>query len=367
MFIKSPFNFFHYFKKKNKMKNVVILFYIITLSIHQAQSAPEGYEKGNGGIQLACTKESVLGDGVYTLDRIEGELVFKLPPASYLHSMSDENKIVQSLLDQLRLINPGRATLYEKWFKEILTQREFISDFSLYPLSDADIVYLPKSCDIKQAAIFTTSRGTDNSRFIFDQNLWKRSSALDRAYLIMHELIYREARLSENLHQTPRPSRFINAWLFAQAKPFSEDLWIDLLRKMQFQKAEYAGVPILLHRINANGVFLPAPILKYPDSGKIKKAVLNPSLEIKINDQEVFVRKCKSTRLAQFGFLDWVEFYPEGRVKKIVFSEPQTYDPDCILYNGNNSLEFNLKGELINSTYVENLVFLDFNHDEDTP
>lgn len=340
------------------MKIFLILTLLFVANAH-AFSSPSGYERGNGGFQILCGAESTLGAGVYNLDRIEGEKLRKLKPDPKLFLYENENEIVLYVLQKLEEINPTRALLFRGWLDEILTYREFVEDLYIQPVNDGNVVILPLGCELKQAAVFIANSDQTRIRFIFDKSLWNASAPLDRAFLLMHELFFRESRLPENNHLNSMASRYINSWLLSNIHTMDQDLWIEELISTNFQNADYNGVPIILTYKKRFGDIENTPILRFNNSNKIKKAILSQTFSVKISNSEVFSRKCPNP-LPKVGFTDWVEFYPTGRIKQLVFSEPSTYAPDCILYKGNNNLEFNEFGELEKSSFIYNKVFLNF-------
>ncbi|WP_415063691.1 hypothetical protein [Bdellovibrio sp.] len=340
------------------MKSLLTLIFLSTMSAY-ASPSPSGYERGNGGFQILCQPQSSLGKGVYSLDRIEGEKLYQLKPDPRLHFYEDENEIVLNVLQKLEQINPTRAQLFRRWFYELLSHREFVEGLYIQPVNDGNVVILPLGCELRQAAVFIANSDQTQIRFIFDKSLWDDSSPLDRAFLLIHELLFRESRLPENNHLNSMASRYLNSWLFSNIETMNQDQWLGKLTEANFKNADYNGVPIILTYKKRFGDFANTPILRFPNSRGIRKAILAPTFTIKISSNEVFSRSCPNP-IPKLGFTDWVEFYPTGRIKQLVFSEPSTYAPDCILYNRNNSLEFDELGNLKKASFINVKLFFDF-------
>lgn len=312
-----------------------------------------GYEQGNGGTQILCTKESAYKEGVFSLDRIEGEIFFKHHAATTLKSFDNENDIVRYVLKKLKTVNPTRAGLYERWLSEILAKREFIKNMDIQPINDGDVVVLPQGCKAKQAAVFITNPEQSQIRFLFDQALWYSSSPLDRAFLLLHELIYREARLPENRHVNSMPSRFINSWLFSHIENLSQNELLLRFQESNFLTADYYNIPIVLNYKTISGSVENTPIEMFEGTDKIKKAILYHTFSIPVGKNRTFTRSCPMPETPrQFSFNDQVEFFLSGRVKRLVFSRETLYKPGpgCHVFNGQNSLEFNEEGKLIKAS-----------------
>lgn len=347
------------------MKIILLASFLISFQAHALSSRPSGYEQGNGGSMVVCPSESIQGEGVFSLDYIEGLYLHQLSPAPSIQKMQSESEIVEYILTNLALVNPTRAALYQQWLKEILSSREFVDGFSFLPLPDNGPTFIPEDCKHKQAAIFVTSREKTIVRFLFDKTLWEKASALDRAYLLMHELIYREATLPENSHRNSGATRYFTAWLMSNIDQISPEEMVLLVQELGFKRTDYNGVSLNLNsRIYLGNIthLLPAPMSHFKDSKKIKKAPLADSFSIRIGD-EVFQRVCNDSFTTN-GFSSFVEFYPSGQVKRMHFEMYDGYVPisntpgyavtNCN-FHGANYLEFDEFGNLTKAEARETL------------
>nr|BFD63527.1 hypothetical protein BdHM001_22080 [Bdellovibrio sp. HM001] len=344
------------------MKSLLFLLLAFSSQSLALESHPQGYERGNGGFLMSCSGQSFLGAGVFSVDHIEAAYLHALPPAESLKLLRDEVEVVRYILGKLHTVNPTRAQLYNQWFSELLSSREFVKNFSFLPLPDSSTTMIPEFCKQEQAAIFITSPVTNKMRFLFNQSLWEQASTLDRAYLLLHELIYREALLPENNHVNSVSSRYLNAWLFHSVENLTQTELLRILRSLHFSRGDYNGLSLRLFirtpEGNMTGVRM-APIIYFPGSDRIHIAQLADSFSVRIGD-EIFNRVCNESFINE-KFSSFVEFYPSGKIKKMVFQAtdgnfPPSYTPgytqtQCS-YHGKNKLEFNEDGDLVRSSVV---------------
>lgn len=199
------------------MKIPLIFFIMFVFSIvAHGKNVPSGHEVGNGGSFVVCGLESMTGPGVFSLDRHEGELQHSLPPASFLSNFSEATQIVDMILDNLGRYDAVRGHLYKSWFSQMLASREFLDNLTLSAVQDSGVVTVVEGCQVHQAAVFLLNKELGSVRFIYDQKLWSAASALDQAYLMLHEIIYLEAKAIQSpAHINSMGARFMTAYLMA--------------------------------------------------------------------------------------------------------------------------------------------------------
>ncbi|WP_415062523.1 hypothetical protein [Bdellovibrio sp.] len=326
---------------------LIICVLLVLTSKTYAVPIVSGHERGNGGLQLQCSEESSYGSGIVSLDRAEGYLRDGRSPAKSLFAYTDENDIVRYILAKLEKVNPTRAGVYRRLFEELLERRIFVEDLVIAPTNDGDVVLQPPHCHLIQGSVFISSVVQENVSYVFDKASWERTSALDRAYLIMHELIYREALLPENAHQNSAAARNLNSWLFSKVDDLEQNGWNEQLAQNSFSYGDYNGIAIQLVYTQAlSRKRGPAPVKYYP-SGALHKAVLYSSFVLKNTSSAPFIRQCKPAAHT-LTFDSYVEFYPSGEIKRLVFSEPLFKFPGCDLYLGKyNDLTFSQSGEVV--------------------
>lgn len=340
-----------------QMKKIITILVLSMIPyLGSAKPMPSGYEWGNGGFFVACSEASSLGAGVFSVDRIEGMYLHNFKTSTVVQNMDNEEVIIQEVLQRLKVANPVRAMKYQKWYAEIKESREWADGYSFMLLPDSSSTVVPQGCEPKQAAIFVTSPNSEKVRFIFDKSLWDRASALDRAYLIFHELIYREATLPENEHQNSIASRYFNGWIFSRLEALDQVDILSLLKGLHFKNSEYNGISIVLSgRMDPRVPLLKeAPIDFYPNSKNVKRAALGAEFSVVVGN-EVFNRVCNDP-IFDTEFRSYVEFYPSGKVKSMHFDDkdgwvpvaltPRYQETNCS-FHGKNYFEFDERGNAI--------------------
>ncbi len=98
---------------------------------------------------------------------------------------------------------------------EIEKKRRFIGrGIELAPINDSYELFIPRNCQIKQAAAYV-----DQGTILFDQNIWDHLSELDRAGLVLHEGVYLVDRISSAKFDSRRARRIVSLAL-SQVYPF---------------------------------------------------------------------------------------------------------------------------------------------------
>lgn len=132
---------------------------------------------------------------------------------------------VQVAIDRLKPVNPGRAYRYTAILTEILNRREVIRFERGTKLSFASDIGMASTCDsdtrcpgidqLVQIAKQSKPNLNRPYRYLIDKDLWDRMDEVQKAILILHEIIYRD-NLSGNSsdHQTSEFTRFFNMSLW---------------------------------------------------------------------------------------------------------------------------------------------------------
>ncbi len=200
---------------------------------------------------------------------VQGSIAIDANPKS-LTTVEDR---VQYLIDRLEEKDFYRAELYRLWFKDFFKETQFIRGQKLYPVPDVGFTYIPKECSLDLAVYQKTPDFRLKYRYTISQDIWDQLDTLNKAALIVHELIYREASLPENHHQTSESARFFNGWLnstvFAEVVP--QD-YLIALQSLRFTSASYKNFKITLGMKGLHNQWITAP-LKFYDNGNLMSAM----------------------------------------------------------------------------------------------
>lgn len=224
-------------------------------------------ETGNGGFVVMCPDKSVV------LDLHEAEVQGSIAIDRASKSLSSVEGRVQYLIDRLEEKDFYRAQLYRQWFKDFFKEAQFIRGQKLYPVPDVGFTYIPKECSLELAVFQKTPDFRLKYRYTISQDIWDQLDTVNKAALIMHELIYREATLPENQHQTSESARFLNGWLNSVefANVASQD-YLIALQSLRFKNASYKGFQITLGMKGPQNQWITAP-LKFYDNGNLISAI----------------------------------------------------------------------------------------------
>lgn len=158
---------------------------------------------GNGGDVVTCNNKSP-----ELLDFYEN-------PSDLLQtSLSSYQEIILNRLNTLEKISLKLATQYKQRYTNIENEIDFKENISLSDIKDSAHLFLPKSsdCRLQQIAIRKSISTSKEKLFIFDQQLWKKLNALNKAGLIFHEIIYEHLIKLGDVDSTK--ARKINNYLF---------------------------------------------------------------------------------------------------------------------------------------------------------
>lgn len=142
---------------------------------------------------------------------------------------TDYQKIVSERLDLLAEAHKKTADQYRIKFSGILNDSDFKANAKLTDINDSEHLVLPKDCQLKQAAIRKNAIAKNEKLFLFDNDNWREMDSLNKAALIMHEVIYDHFyKLGE---RNSIKARKINALLFS--KNFSKKQFWELVQDLK--------------------------------------------------------------------------------------------------------------------------------------
>ncbi len=215
------------------MKHILLVLTALILCSQSTRANGNWWDKGNGGFVLKCDRALKTFDLHELESRYSGRM--SLDPKN---SDSLEDR-VDYLISKVDRLNPTRAAIYREWFKSFFAEARFTQD-PIHPLPDIGFGEVPEGCELVIAVYQRNPNIITPERYTVFEPLWNRLSVSDKAALILHELIYREAVQVENQHLTSERSRYLNAWIHSQ-----EFLSVSLkkylldLQELHFQGADF--------------------------------------------------------------------------------------------------------------------------------
>ncbi len=181
------------------MKHVLLILCLSMGLFAQAQNKG-GFDVGNGGIVAKCQG---MPDRWRSLDLLEGELHGRKPWSALKGLNGDQ--ILEKVIQRGKKFCPDKFANYSN-FVNVLKKSSHVLDWPKKGLITQDYhAQLPKGQCLTKQAVYQwrdgATYGPGQSRFYFDQNVWKSLEGLDRAALILHELMYRLYIIDQNRYQ----------------------------------------------------------------------------------------------------------------------------------------------------------------------
>lgn len=204
---------------------------VATAVIAQAaitQTACAADERGNGGHGLRCGTGNAATLEAY--DRFEARQYLRLPP-DFGPETSDPTAMALRAVKRLKPLDPVRAGRLAKWIRTFMAEARFVEGPRFTPIHDADPLRVPAACELQVVVAQVTPPYPEAPRYIIDSALWRKLSVVDQAYLVLHEVIYREAlaRGAESSKETRTfnahlASASFSTWTMAQYRAFTRQL-----------------------------------------------------------------------------------------------------------------------------------------------
>lgn len=212
---------------------------IMLTSLTQRAPAAAGSEVGNGGMLVDCKNPAGASLGLETLDFFEGRMFLNFEfDESLLRSTSTE--ILTDVVNRLYRFDPERALRYEYWINSFMNEAKFLENVKLAPTEDQANLALPERCSLVQAIIQREPIFPEERRYNIAKEVWDRLIERERAGLILHEIVYREAIA---LGQTnSRRTRLFVAYLTSNLLPQSDGAtYKERLVRLQLPIPNYNG------------------------------------------------------------------------------------------------------------------------------
>ncbi len=184
-----------------KILTTLLLFPLVLVA-----AARRGGSTG-GGYAVYCEEPISRVVSVRLLDYYEADLL--LPELKLdLGDGNSEVDLAQNVLARLRVLDAKRADAYSAKVRRFLMDTRFIQE-NVPDVNDYGFAPLGDGCVLKQVAVQNLVPIPEGKKYTINKPLWDRLSTVDKAGLILHELVYEEA-LSLG-QKDSRNSRYFNA------------------------------------------------------------------------------------------------------------------------------------------------------------
>lgn len=290
---------------------VALVFSICYFSEGYAQSG--GHVIANGGYVLKCEKQNKITFESY--DILEGRVLYDVEPI--FSKKEDYLDKAEDIIGRLKKINPTREKLYLHWLSSFVKESKFLPNgVNLIEVPDISIGIRPDNCKLIQAIVQTTNFERQGYRYIINTGAW---NALDnnKAALIIHELIYREAILPENNHPNSLLSRQFNQLIHSgEVRNMNLKQFIDFLFEHRFAQADAHGVPIGLFNFNLKSKAFEPFLVTCWNENSVSKATVYWKEKIKLNSVTVDY-SCSHNIYQQNHDSETISFYKDGIIQEI--------------------------------------------------
>ncbi|MFL5814224.1 MAG: hypothetical protein ACJ763_11655 [Bdellovibrionia bacterium] len=167
------------------------LFLSATPLLCNASQEGGGSHAGNGGDVVYCEHPLPGQKRIELLDLFESR-VLRDNALALGEEGWDYKRRIAYVLDRLKRLDPYRAGIYADNASHFLDDSEFTTD-ELPDIPDSLHIALPEGCKIRQIVIQSPQPEAEKKRFLVNKALWEMLDEENRAALVLHETIYREA------------------------------------------------------------------------------------------------------------------------------------------------------------------------------
>ncbi len=260
------------------MIRLVCLFFSFYLA---TQNSFAGHEAGNGGDVVLCRNSKGEVASVELLDFYEARVQRKI--YNEIDLFSDSHlEIAKKIIGRLTEHSPIRVKRYLAMIESFHSETLFLSGVQLVDIPDSENIILPNpSCSIEQIAIQRSPVFPEDKRYTINQDLWDLLDEENRAGLILHEIVYREA-ISYG-HENSIAVRYFNSYMFSNKfKNMSQKNFSDFMITLKFKSSDMNSFEI----DPESAVFFPSGRLKSAKTHFRKNAVLIHGLQAEIINKE---------------------------------------------------------------------------------
>lgn len=237
------------------MKSFLVLLFISgnAFAMGDFPARPFGDQVGNGGKLIVCRNQDDEITSTKLLDFYESEILYGLSPAFVGATFIEK---AANATDRLARVDPRRSSQYGQQVAGFLRNTRFVTS-PLMETPDSDhIIAPPVGCKIEQVAIQLRPSFPQDRLFTINLALWDTMTEIDKAGLVLHEVIYVEAIARG--HKNSIGVRYINAYLASgRIDELNQSEYFDLmsaskLRTMRVEDPQSHLIWTFLDSINVN-------------------------------------------------------------------------------------------------------------------
>ncbi len=218
-----------------------------------------GVRDGNGGYVVVCEEKNArLGDEKVATYDVYAALEKGIKPI-FDDDSKDYREIAKSMIDQFKIVDSDRHQLYTRWLEEFPDDMLLSPNLGLPRVPDPGALELPPGCSDEIAAYHQPPLEKGEKRYFVEEKLWQAMSPFNKAALVVHEIIYREAKSQG--HSLSLKIRAFMGYIIAGSLPKDRAAYELLVKSIIDLKYQNSLTNIKL---------VPETVEKY-DSGEIRR------------------------------------------------------------------------------------------------
>ena len=266
-----------------------------------------GQEVGNGGDAVVCRYPNGSIKSAELLDIYEARTLRGVE-----NNTSEKNSLeeqIQDLLERLSIISQRRANDYKTEAIRFVANSQILQDVELENIPDSEHVIVKKGCQIEQVAVQREPQFPEDKRYVINKEIWDHFDLINKASLIMHELLYKEALTYR--HKNSQQVRYFNSLLLnddflTDFQQYTDKEVASFYTLIGFQNAEFKKLGVYSKAFIFRSRIHPDPkreAQSYYKNGSLAKLEFNETATIFMKDinKVVIAAPRKSWQHPDFG------------------------------------------------------------------
>jgi len=198
---------------------------------------------GNGGDAIVCrdkSTEAIVSAEI--LDVYEARVIHNAEITVDPSQSTDD--ILNTIIGKIRLKETVSADRIQSYVDTFFEEAKFLNDIELEDINDSAHIIIPRGCKVEQVAVHNKPSEFNPNRYTVNNNIWNSLDNLNKAALVLHEVLYRIARESLSI----RDSRLIRLSMASLLSfDFEQDFvkFLNLLNRLGFDEAQLSSLPNL--------------------------------------------------------------------------------------------------------------------------
>lgn len=243
--------------------------------------AESGDRAGNGGDGIVCRNSQGAIQSVELLDfyeaRAERGQKIELDP------LKSVGELMKDLTKHLAFHEISLAQEVMKNYQLFISESVFLSGVELVDIPDSNHISVPLGCKVEQIAIQRRPLMLGEKFYKINKDIWDKMDNVNRAGLLLHELLFRNLTLYANFVYDSTYVRYLTSLAATnQIKTLTLKDYYSLLLKIAVKQVNIGNFTVDISNIefNANNDI----VLVFLDLAKGSSLEINPKLKFTVNE-----------------------------------------------------------------------------------